>query len=613
MIEISNRPIGPGGLPSNEVAETTEPGQAAETAQPDPWVAAHADADPVAKFNALFGAPQVLSFYGDKNGASGGGTKTAAQIGGPNPPALKPGSRGPEVRVLQQELNKWRAEQWPKQPPIAENGRFTAETKKAVEEFQAANRIQTGNGRTLDLRPNGIADVRVQNRLRLENDPAFAKLDSFSKQFARDIVIDADRNGAKSEPLFTLLKDPSFVKIGQQAQYRMLESLGHEPHDPVPGRLSDAARVKEYTKLAALPEFQKLDARTQALVVTLVSNAASPGVAYAGIDMSLRVRAGIDNVTKLATSPEFARLPPDDQRLALRTLAFEPGDKRLLGAIGSMLRSPEFDRLKPEEKTAVLSQMDHYSDVRSIANMERMLAKDWFKAQDLDDKQRSLKTIAYLSWHHRGDQTVIDNTIDKLVGDDSDFKLKWADLSRNTAHGDKETNTFGEADADTRTLTLSSVKVPYGNGPVPENRDGKHLVLHTVAHEVNHLVNNDRPRHGTFQHFEIEFRAWAVGFKAEHGHYPTNAEAMGRVRQLLTDKDGPYADIKKAGGKYHDAMEIFSFVQRMTGRSVTAGNLEDVLDSKPETWINRSRDPDEYGKKQADRLAPLADGNRDNS
>jgi hypothetical protein len=333
-----------------------------------------------------------------------------------------------------------------------------------------------------------------------------------------------------------------------------------------------------------------------------------------GTDVARQIRTGIDNLTKLAVSPELARLPPDEQRMVLGALAKEPGDNRLAGAIGSLLRSPDFERLKPEEKTAVVRQMDNYPDDRSIANMERMLAKDWFRTQDLGDKQRSLKTIAYLSQHNRGDQKVIENTIDRLIGANSDFKLQWADLSKGSSkEGDSATRTYGEADADTRTLILSSHKLAAGNDAVPNTKDGRFLVLHTVAHEVSHIVNKDRPRSASFQHFEIEFRAWAVGFKAEHGHYPTNREAMDRVRQLLTEKDGAYADIKRAGGKYHDAMMIFSFVQQLTGRPVTAGNLEDILKSKPETWINRSRDPEERALKQSERVAPLVDGNFDNS
>jgi hypothetical protein len=91
--------------------------------------------------------------------------------------------------------------------------------------------------------------------------------------------------------------------------------------------------------------------------------------------------------------------------------------------------------------------------------------------------------------------------------------------------------------------------VPQGNDRVPDNDHGKHLVLHTVAHEVNHILNDDVPRPSSFQHFEIEYRASAVGFKAEHGHWPTNKEAMERVRHELTAKDGGYQDIKGTIGK----------------------------------------------------------------
>jgi hypothetical protein len=78
--------------------------------------------------------------------------------------------------------------------------------------------------------PNGIADVRVQNRLRLENDPAFQKLSPDSKDLARNVLISADRDGASSVPLLTLLADPSFQKTGDPAKYRMLERNGNA-HD----------------------------------------------------------------------------------------------------------------------------------------------------------------------------------------------------------------------------------------------------------------------------------------------------------------------------------------------------------------------------------------------
>jgi hypothetical protein len=407
-------------------------------------------------------------------------------------------------------------------------------------------------------------------------------------------------------PLLTLLADPSFQKTGDPAKYRMLEALANRPADLESKELGrpDTELVAQYTKLAARPEFQKLDPSIQARVVNQLTNAARPLAAVPGTDPERLFQTEVDNLTRLATSASFGKLAPDDQHLVLRAAAHDPSDTKRSSAIRSLLSDPDFGSLKPEEKTAVLSQVANYPDDRAINNIDRMLAKDWFRDQDLDNKQRSLKTIADLS-SHQGDRTIIDNTLERLLGENSDIKLKWAEL--------KPDRTFGEGDASTRTITLNPKYVPEGNGRVPDNDDGKHLVLHTVAHEVNHILNNDVPRPSSFQHFEIEYRAWAVGFKAEHGHWPTNKEAMERVRHELTAKDGGYQDIKGAIGKFHDGMAIIRFLEQITGRPVNAGNIDDILKSNPDTWANRSRDPDERGMKQSDRLAPLADGNIDNS
>ena len=613
MIEITPRfglpldlPTGKGDLEAPEFHRALEE---SELSGPAPGT----HLNPTASGKALFGGlPQSQFFYADANGAGGTGTPgvrhgqaSSGSIGGRNPPVLQLVSSGPAVRSLQQELNKWRAEQWPKQKPIAEDGRFTQETKSAVEDFQKANQIQTGTLK-LDLTPNGIADVRVQNRLRLENDPAFQKLGPDSKDMARRVLILADRDGAFSVPLLTLLADPSFQKTGDPAKYRMLEALANRPADPESKELwqPNTELVAQYSKLAGRPEFQKLDPSIQAAVINQVTVAARPIVALPSIDPKKTFQTEIDNLTRLATSASFGKLAPDDQRLALRAASHAPFDNKLGSAIRSLLSDPDFGSLKPEEKTAVLSQVANYPDDRAINNINRMLAKDWFRDQDLDNKQRSLKTIADLS-SHQGDRTIIDNTLERLLSENSDIKLKWAKLTPD--------RTFGEGDASTRTITLNPKYVPQGNDRVPDNDDGKHLVLHTVAHEVNHILNNDVVRPSSFQHFEIEYRAWAVGFKAEHGHWPTNREAMERVRHELTAQDGGYKDIKGAIGKFHDGMAIIRFLEQVTGRPVNAGNIDDILESNPDNWVNWSRDPGERGMKQSDRLAPLADGNIDNS
>ena len=607
MFQINPRTVSPIG-PPQEAAPTTESAPIATPFAQVARVSGATGADLAARFGALFGsAPPAFAFYADQGGNSGGATKQStvagALTGGAHPPTLRAGSSGPAVRALQHQLNQWRAEQWPKQAPIAENGRFDSKTKQAVADFQKANGIQTGR-RQLDLTPNGIADVRVQNRLRLENDPAFTRLDADDKELARAIVTSAHLDGARSEPMFTLLASPSFAGIGESARHAMLETLAYHELHPEPAALTDAALVTEYTRLAGDPAFQKLTPSIQATVVSRLTHIARPMVSVAGLDMPALIRTGIENLKRVSTSPEFGKLPADDQRLVLKALQHEFDDTGVAKAVGSLLRSPRFEALSAEQKTAVLSQVANYPDDRAIGNLERLLAKAWFQGQSLDDQQRSLKAVADLSQHNRGDRDVIDNTLDKLLAAGSDLKLQWGTLSPSTV--------FGEGNSLTRTLTLSVSRVPAGNQPVPDNWDGRHLVLHTIAHEVSHIVNRDVTRSSSFQHFEIEYRAWAVGFKAEFGHWPTNKEAMERVAHELTAKRGGYEDIKNATGHYHEAMAIFGFLEQLTGLQVNGGNLEDVLKSNPDHWRNWSRYPDDQGKKQSDRPAPLADGNLDN-
>jgi hypothetical protein len=73
-----------------------------------------------------------------------------------------------------------------------------------------------------------------------------------------------------------------------------------------------------------------------------------------------------------------------------------------------VIDDPKFKSLSDPEKTAVLSQAKNYPDARSVKNIDRTLQKDWFAAQDLGDKQRSLKIIARLSHHPpQGDEQII--------------------------------------------------------------------------------------------------------------------------------------------------------------------------------------------------------------
>src|SRR5262245_56684303 len=171
-------------------------------------------------------------------------------------------------------------------------------------------------------------------------------------------------------------------------------------------------------------------------------------------DTPQRIRSEIDNLVKIATEPKLSKLPVEEQRMLLQAFDSAADRTKFADALKSLLRSPNFDILVPDAKTAVVNQIKNYPDDRSVRNIERMLAKDWLRGQALEDKQRSLKTIAYLSQHDKGSREVIDNTLDRLLAPGSDLKLRWADLEDADGWGtDENTITYGEGDAKTRVLT----------------------------------------------------------------------------------------------------------------------------------------------------------------
>jgi len=95
------RPISPGGVPSNDVTETTEFAQTSNAGQLDHSGngVAERSADALAKFGTLFGAPpQVQSFYADANGASGSNQTKAPPKADPLVGTELPGQKGVVVQ-----------------------------------------------------------------------------------------------------------------------------------------------------------------------------------------------------------------------------------------------------------------------------------------------------------------------------------------------------------------------------------------------------------------------------------------------------------------------------------------------------------------------------------
>ncbi len=286
----------------------------------------------------------------------------------------------------------------------------------------------------------------------------------------------------------------------------------------------------------------------------------------------------------------LASLSPGDRQLALDGFTATHAEPGYAANLKKLIDDPKFTGLTGAEKTAVLSQVRNYPDAKTVGNIDRMLNKDWFQSQGPEDQQRSLKTIARFSHNPDGDRKIIDNTLDKFLSPASDFKLEWKMI------GD---GTYGQA--ANKVLTLSTEYIHAGNDKIPENYDTNRISLNTVAHEVNHLLNNDVPAN-TFQYFNGEYRAWYVGFQTQHGRPPTNEEAVNqRLRDLSTDTFyGPFT--AAAAADPVEGPKLFNFLKSVTGMNVDASNWKQVINSSnPDLWPNSKTSP-----------APAPVGNNDN-
>ncbi|MEN5116790.1 hypothetical protein ABE488_05580 [Luteimonas sp. TWI662] len=368
------------------------------------------------------------------------------------------------------------------------------------------------------------------------------------------------------------------------------------------------------TALQSSPAFQALSPEQRALVVEALRD----GGAQADVARDLQALIGDPafqalppaqqqaKLTEFAVlqSPEYQALSASDQRLVRTALEGRGADDTALpGALKSLLESGDFQGLGAAEQTAVLSQAANYPDGRSVANIERLLAKDWFQGFDLDDKQRTLKAIAYISQNDAGDAQINANTLDHVLSPDSDIVFAWDDSYK----GDINSNFGLYGTAGNGTITFNANMVNAGNGPLNETYNSKHVVLHTVAHEVNHILAGDRVSN-TFEYLEQEYRAWYTGFKAEFGREPTNAEAMDRWQNQIT---GGYRARSEAAidSSPEEALKFAEQLSLMTGVPVPENATHDELKQYIQDQVDLPSS--QYADPTGD--APVPPGNIDNA
>ena len=321
--------------------------------------------------------------------------------------------------------------------------------------------------------------------------------------------------------------------------------------------------------------------------------------------------------TALLQTPEYKALPASDQQLVREALANrKPGDTGLPASIKSLLESEQFqnpDDFGAQERTALLSQVRNYPDTRSVENMEKLLGKQWFRDFDLGDTQRALKTVAFLSQHDAGDQTIISNTLDLFLAENAPYHFDFS-----------ETRAFGSVPAVPGDLfKINPAYIGADNNPVDTSarsaeRGELRVIGHTFVHEVNHMRNWDKSLSLNSSYgFHEEYRAYYVGVQAQSGDPPAVADVIDRVAGFV-NVDGSYDHLAALlDAKGQDAQEIVAYLNTILGRNdLTVDNaraeVNALVQAKRDAETNGTPLPDALTRPAGVTIGPDGTNNRTN-
>lgn len=368
-------------------------------------------------------------------------------------------------------------------------------------------------------------------------DPGIPQSVKDSIQFARQGQSDVDLGFLGG---LTADKAEAASKIFNSPEYR---SLGGEEKTAVANLFreskGDASVMRDAAKLMKSPDFRS-------------ANSASR----------------IDRLHEIAIlhSDAFKSMPAHEQKLVHDIFsARNPDDVRLAQSVKHLLGSGKYRSLSAEEKTAVLSQLKNYPDSQVADNFSALLKKSWFSgswftpSMSLEDKQRTLKAVAYLTTDQSGDATIRQNTLNRILNDDS-YSLAWDNIPPHNG-----SITFGYRKSGSASVVLNSHIFSAGNTPVQTEFEIK-IATDTLAHEVNHAVNDDHYA-ATHQYLNEEYRAWYVGYKAKNGYAPSRKEALQRWSYFLDPNQNAYPG-SNALKNPTEASKIFQTISELTGQPV---------------------------------------------
>ena len=238
---------------------------------------------------------------------------------------LKLNSKGPDVEMLQNNLNTWRREN--NLPEIQTTGVYTAETEQAVKDFQKAS----------SLSESGIVDESTKLRLELEQGKEYKSLSPRIKGEVTSAYAALEKDPAGQKNLVELVRDAKFAYlVSPDAQSSAIAGLmqGASSKDLL-------NLTKDLVLHAAILEknenFKKLPEETKRAALSTMFYEPANGGLLAG--------NGTNAVTELVTDPNFGKLTPKQQEQFLEIVRANPRDDTpfVLGSLMDDLKdmSPE--------------------------------------------------------------------------------------------------------------------------------------------------------------------------------------------------------------------------------------------------------------------------------
>jgi len=284
------------------------------------------------------------------------------------------GSQGEDVKTLQTELNKWRAEVG--YDPLPVTGFFGDQTKEALKLYQE----------TADIKVDGIFGPVTRDNLTLNNDPNFKKLDFNLQQQVKVQMSSYEKDPDRRRILLSVATNPNFQECNsertRQAVLNRIENgpITPETEENLKGYLelrSDMAKDPTFTKLT--PEVQER------------------------IDLQMEQTFDYPTQAKIhgfATEPNFGRLDPAQQNQVIdafkSSVRFGGGES--YNAFMDIIKNPALPGMTGDVQSRILDAAQRNgANGPAVRDLATLVANPLFSS--MSPGQQKAAIDAYLMMH----------------------------------------------------------------------------------------------------------------------------------------------------------------------------------------------------------------------